>query len=173
MAQRRSSIGDRLGARGMRRVFNLWPAIRGTGVRVEHVADDFSEVRVRLPLSWRTRNYVGTIFGGSLYASVDPFLMLILMRRLGDDYVVWDKAASIRFQRPATRTLRATMRVGDEELAELRAAVDAAGELDRTWTVTLADDDGVVHASVEKVLYLATRTTYDAKQAARRAARTD
>jgi hypothetical protein len=31
-----------------------------------------SEVRVRVPLGWRTRNYVGTIFGGSMYGAVDP-----------------------------------------------------------------------------------------------------
>ena len=152
-----------------RMVFNLWPCIRGTGGRVTHIAPDWSELRVKLPLNWRTRNYVGTIFGGSLYSAVDPFLMLMLIERLGRDYVVWDKSASIRFRKPGTSTLHATFTVDDAEVADLRAAVDAAGSLDRTWQVDLVDSEGVVHASVEKVLYIATKDADRARRARREA----
>lgn len=151
-----------------RMVFNLWPCIRGTGGRVTYIAPDWSELRVKLPLNWRTRNYVGTIFGGSLYASVDPFLMLMLIERLGRDYVVWDKAASIRFRKPGTRTLHATFVVDDAELADIKAEVDSAGgTLDRTWTLDLVDADGTVYASVEKVLYIATKDADRARRARR------
>lgn len=153
-----------------RLVFNLWPCIRGMGGRVTYIAPDWSELRVRLPLSWRTRNYVGTIFGGSLYGAVDPYLMLMLMERLGPGYVVWDKAASIRFRRPGTTTLHATFRIDDAEVARTIAAVDeAGGELDRTYAVELVDAGGEVHAVVEKVLYVATLATYEAKRARRSA----
>ncbi len=153
-----------------RMVFNQWPCIRGTGARVSYIAPDWSELRVKLPLNWRTRNYVGTIFGGSLYASVDPFLMLMLIERLGRDYVVWDKAATIRFRKPGTSTLTATFSIDDDEVADIRTAVDSAGgTLDRTWQVDLVDADGVVHASVEKVLYIATKDADRARRARREA----
>ena len=71
--------------------FNLFPAYRGTGGRITYIADDHREVRIELPLSWRTRNYVGTIFGGSMYAVVDPVYMIILIKTLGPGYIVWDK----------------------------------------------------------------------------------
>ena len=87
-------------SRKMRWTFNLFPAYRGTGARVTYIASDFREARVRLPLNWRTRNYVGTIFGGSLYGAVDPMYMILLIKILGPDYVVWDKAATIRFVSP-------------------------------------------------------------------------
>ena len=58
-------------SRLLRWKFNLFPAYRGTGARIAYIADDFHEVRLRLPLSWRTRNAVGTIFGGSMYGAVD------------------------------------------------------------------------------------------------------
>jgi acyl-coenzyme A thioesterase PaaI-like protein len=162
--------GMRRSPRITRLVFNLWPCIRGTGARVTHIAPDWSELRVRLPLTWRTRNYVGTIFGGSLYASVDPFLMLMLIERLGPGYVVWDKSASIRFRRPGRSTLTATFRLPDAEVAEIRAAVaDAGGSLDRTWRVDLVDAEGVVHASVEKVIYIATTDADRARRARREA----
>ena len=68
--------------------FNLFPAWRGTGARVTYIASDWREVRVSLPLSWRTRNYVGTIFGGSLYGAADPLYMIMLIHTLGRDYTV-------------------------------------------------------------------------------------
>ena len=141
----------------MRWGFNLWPCYRGTGARVTYIAADWREVRVRLPLSWRTRNYVGTIFGGSLYAGVDPFFMIMLMKQLGPGFVVWDKAASIRFRRPGTRVLHATFRLDEGEIAEIRRLLQTEPKVDRTYTVTLVDRDSVIHAEIQKVIHISHR----------------
>ena len=137
--------------------FNLFPAYRGTGGRLVYIADDWSEVRIRLRLTWRTRNYVGTLFGGSLYGAVDPLYMVMLMHRLGPEYVVWDKSASIRFRRPGRGTLYATFRIDDEELDAIRSAVAAEGKIDRVYVVELVDAEGIPHATVEKTIYIARR----------------
>jgi len=134
--------------------FNFFPAYRGTGGRITYIADDFREVRVKLPLSWRTRNYVGTIFGGSLYGSVDPILMIMLIHCLGPEFVVWDKAATIRFRRPGKTTLVATFRLDETELDAIRAATAGGDPADRVYDVDLVDAEGVVHASVQKVIYV-------------------
>lgn len=140
--------------RVLRWKFNLFPAYRGSGGRVTYIADDLSEVRVRLPLSWRTRNYVGTIFGGSMYAALDPIYMVMLIRLLGRGYVVWDKAATIRFRKPGRTTLFATFRIEQAELDAIRDATASGQPIDRTYNVDLVDAEGVVHASVEKVMYV-------------------
>jgi acyl-coenzyme A thioesterase PaaI-like protein len=132
--------------------FNLAPVIRGTGAWVTYIASDYSEVRVRLPLSWRTRNYVGTIFGGSMYGAIDPVYMLMLIKRLGPGYIVWDKAATIRFKRPGRSTLTATFRLEQAEVDAVRAAADEHGKVERTYLVDLVDAEGTVHASFEKLL---------------------
>jgi acyl-coenzyme A thioesterase PaaI-like protein len=137
--------------------FNWFPAYRGTGARIEYVASDWREVRVRLPLNWRTRNYVGTIFGGSLYGAVDPIHMILLIKALGPGYEVWDKAATIRFLRPGRSTLRATFRLEDAELDAIRAEVVAAGRIERVYTVELVDEIGTPHASCEKRLSIRAR----------------
>ncbi len=137
--------------------FNWFPAYRGTGGRVEHIAADWSEVRVRLPLNWRTRNYVGTIYGGSMYGAVDPIYMIMLIHRLGPGYVVWDKAASIRFRRPGRTTLRAVFRIAEQELDAIRAEVARDGRAERTYTVELKDAAGEVHAACDKVLSIRPR----------------
>lgn len=119
-----------------------------------YIADDFRELRVKLPLSWRTRNYVGTIFGGSLYASIDPMYMIMLIQLLGPAYIVWDKAATIRFRKPGRTTLFATFHLEDAELDEIRNRTANGEPIDRTYNVDLVDAEGVVHASVEKVIYI-------------------
>lgn len=149
----RESLRTRL----FRWAFNLWPCFRGTGARVAFIAADWSEIRVRLPLSWRTRNYVGTIFGGSLYAGVDPFYMLMLIHRLGPEFVVWDKAASIRFRKPGRSTLSATFRVDEAEVAEIRRLLREQPKVDRTYAVDLRDADGIVHAEIQKVVHISLR----------------
>ena len=141
-------------SRMLRWKFNLFPAYRGTGARVTYIAADFREVRVKLSLNWRTRNYVGTIFGGSMYAAVDPMYMIMLIKALGPEYIVWDKAAAIRFRRPGKTTLFATFRISDEELDAIRAATSNGDPIDRVYDVTLVDAEGVVHASVEKTVYV-------------------
>ena len=138
----------------MRWGFNFFPAFRGTGSRVTYIADDYREMRVELPLSWRTRNYVGTIFGGSLYGAVDPHYMIMLIKNLGPGYVVWDKAATIRFKKPGRGTLYARFLLDEEELTTIRRLTENGQPTDRVYAVDLTDANGVVHATVEKTVYI-------------------
>ncbi len=148
-------MSESLRTRAFRLAFNFWPCYRGTGARVTYIASDWREARIRLPLSLRTRNYVGSIFGGSLYAAVDPFYMLMLIHNLGPDYIVWDKAASIRFRRPGRSTLTATFRLDEAEVQEIRDLLQDLPKVDRTYTIELVDKEGLVHAVVEKVVHIA------------------
>src|SRR4051812_36073048 len=103
-----------------RRVFNLWPCYWGTGGKVTFLSGDWREAHVELKLGIRTRNYVGTIFGGSLYSSVDPLYMLMFLQILGRDFTVWDKSASIRFRRPGRGRLQARFVLSEEEIETIR-----------------------------------------------------
>lgn len=147
--------------------FNTFPAYRGSGGRVTFIRHDFMEVHVKLPLWWRTRNYVGTIFGGSLYASVDPFYMLMLIKCLGPGYVVWDKAASIRFRRPGRTTLYATFQFDQSLVDGIRGELETVAKLDRHFTVELKDVAGDVHAIIEKTVNVRKRVTADSKRPGR------
>jgi len=142
----------------MRWGFNFFPAFRGTGARVTYIAGDYREVRVKLPLNWRTRNYVGTIFGGSFYGAVDPHYMIMLIKILGPGYVVWDKAATIRFKKPGRGTLYARFLISEEEIAEIRRLLETEPSIDRVYQVELKNADGVVHAVVDKTIYIRRKT---------------
>lgn len=146
---------------------NLFPTYRRTGGRATFIAADFSDVHIRLKLGLGTRNYVGTMFGGSLASAADPIYMIQLMRLLGDDYIVWDKSASIRFKRPGDRTLYIRFLITDELLANIKERVLTEQEFDIELSANWVDKEGTIYATVSKVLYIASKAFYKEKQRAR------
>jgi hypothetical protein len=147
-------MAESLRSRITRWGFNRFPPFRGTGGRITYIASDWRELRLRIPLSRRTRNYVGTIYGGSMYGAVDPIYMVMLIKVLGPEYVVWDKSASIRFKKPGRSTLYARFYVPEEETQAIREALQSARSVDRNYTIELVDNAGEVHAIIEKVIYI-------------------
>lgn len=145
----------------MRWLFNFWPPFRAAGIKVMHIADDWSAARVELRMKLLNRNYVGTHFGGSLFAMTDPFFMILMIHRLGSDYIVWDKAASIRFRRPGRGTVRAEFRLTPDEIAEVKQLADATGRTEPVFSVDVVDRDGNVVATVEKTLSVRKREQTD------------
>lgn len=134
--------------------FNWFPAFRRTGGRLVYLAADWREVRVKLPLNWRTRNYVGTMFGGSLYAATDGQYMVMLIKLLGPDYVVWDKAASIRFKKVCRTTVYATFTIAERETDAIRALLATEPKIDRQYQVDWTDREGTVYATVETTIHI-------------------
>ncbi|HEX7749611.1 MAG TPA: DUF4442 domain-containing protein [Bordetella sp.] len=163
MMQWLARLPPRWRARAMRLGFNLHPAFRGTGGRVQYIAPDLSHVRVRLPLTWRTRNVLGTIYGGSLFSVTDGAHPTMLMLALGRNAIVWDKAATIRYRRPGRDTLYVDFRITPEEIAGIHADLARHGETERTYLVELKDGEGSVHAQVERTIYIADKAHYKQK----------
>jgi acyl-coenzyme A thioesterase PaaI-like protein len=138
------------------KALNFYPPFLGAGIRVRRGTDGRS-YDVRMKLSPLNRNFVGTHFGGSLYAMCDPFFMLILIPALGRDYVVWDKAAAIRFLRPGRGTVRAAFHIPEDRIEEIRRSADADGKAEPLFTVRVLDETGETVAEVEKTLYVRRR----------------
>jgi hypothetical protein len=133
---------------------NLWPPFLGAGIRVRRLTPDWKEVDVEMKLHWWNRNYVGTHYGGSLYSMADPFFMVMLIENLGKDYIVWDKAASIRFRKPGRGMVSACFRLSDEQVGEIRQALNSQEKIERVFTVEVKDQSGSVVAEVEKLLHI-------------------
>lgn len=136
------------------KLINWYPPLIGAGIKVIKTAPDFTAVTVEMKLRWWNKNVVGTQFGGSLYMMCDPFFMAILMTKLGRDYIVWDKAASIRFLKPGRKSVRAHFHIPPEEIARVKLEADSKGKLDAEYEVDVVDTDGVIVAKVHKTLYV-------------------
>jgi Domain of unknown function (DUF4442) len=138
----------------LRRWINLWPPFLGAGIRVQQIADDMRSIDVEMKLRWWNANYVGTHFGGSLFAMTDAFYMLMLMANLGRDYIVWDKAASIRYRKPGRGTVRAEFRLTDAQIDEIREQLKTLPKYEPRFKVEVKDAQGVVIAEVEKMIHI-------------------
>ncbi len=141
-------------AHALRRGVNLWPPFLGAGIHVTHIASDMKSIDVEMKLRWWNANYVGTHFGGSLFAMTDAFYMLMLMGNLGRDYIVWDKAATIRYRKPGRGKVRAEFRLTEAQIDDIRAKLKRLPKYDPVFTVEVKDEQGTVIAEVEKVLHI-------------------
>lgn len=140
--------------RFMRLLLNFYPPYIGAGIRVRRISHDFRELDVSMGLHWFNRNYVGTHYGGSLYSMTDPFFMLMVMKNLGPDYIVWDKAAAITFKRPGTGTVTAAFRLLQSQLDEAVASTQNGDKYCPVLAVDVVDRADQVVARVEKELYI-------------------
>jgi acyl-coenzyme A thioesterase PaaI-like protein len=132
---------------------NLWPPYLGAGIRVRRIAADFREVEVEMPLRLGNRGYFGTHFGGSLYAMTDPFFALMVLHNLPDDYLVWDKAASIEFLAPGRSRMRARFVLTDDDLDRILRMTASGDKHLHLFSVDVVDEEGLVVARVEKIVY--------------------
>jgi hypothetical protein len=147
-------LGGTKGSHALRRWINLWPPFMGMGIRIKHIASDMKTIDVEMKLSFWNANYVGTHFGGSLFAMTDPFYMLMLMANLGSNYIVWDKAATIRYKKPGSGTVRAEFRLSDSQIDAVREKLNTLPKYEPVFMVEVKDEAGIVIAEVEKVLHV-------------------
>lgn len=139
---------------------NLWPPFRGAGIRVRHIAEDWSEARVELRHGLLNRNFVGTHYGGSLFSMTDPFYALMLMHRLGERYLVWDQSASIDFVAPGRGTVSALFVLNREKIQQIEGQAAGGEKVLPQFDVEVRDEAGALVARVRKILYVRLKPRY-------------
>ena len=140
--------------RFLEKLINFYGPFVGAGVKLQKMTKDFRYARVSMKLTFYNKNYMGTQFGGSLYAMVDPWYMLMLIKNLGKDYIVWDKAATINFRKPGKGKVHAEFRLTDDHLDEIRSTLKDQTKMDYVFKVEIRDDEGKLIADVDKVVYI-------------------
>jgi acyl-coenzyme A thioesterase PaaI-like protein len=138
----------------LRRLVNFWPPFLFNSITVTQLAEDWSSATVRLKLRFWNRNYVGTQFGGNLFAMTDPWWMLLAIHRLGSKYLVWDKAATIDFIAPGKGDVFAHFVLEENAVEEMRAAAADGSKVLRWFEVDVKAADGTLIARVRKQLYV-------------------
>jgi acyl-coenzyme A thioesterase PaaI-like protein len=141
-------------ARVLKRLMNIWPPFVGAGIKVLRIADDFREIEVALRQKWFNKNIVGSHFGGSLYAMVDPFYMLMLMNILGRDYIVWDKFASIDFIAPGKGTVTATFSLDKTQIETIMSETGKCEKYVAVLPVVIKNEKDEIVATASKHIYV-------------------
>lgn len=152
--QRTRAWTDKLPVSILKLIINRWRPFWGAAIKVKTISSDYRFVEVRMKLHWYNKNLIGTHFGGSIYAMTDPFYMLILLKNLGNDYIVWDKASFIDFKKPGRGELKATFSFSPEEIEDVRLQTSLLGKYIFDRTVDVTDEEGDIVATVVKTLYV-------------------
>lgn len=149
--------------------FNLSPMYRRSTARIKEVSKDLHRVLVKLPISYKNRNYMNSIFGGSLFSATDPIYMIQLIHILGDDYVVWDKSSEVFFKIPAKENVYAEFLISPEEIEQIKKDVEAKHEIDVVKTVFLTNKEQTkTYCEIRKTLYIAEKSFYLEKRRRRK-----
>ena len=107
-----------------------------------------------MTMRWYNRNAVGTHFGGSLYTMIDPHLMLLLMRILGREYLVWDKSAKIEFIKASRKKVRSVIQVSDETVEEIKQRTEGGEKYLPKFEIEIIDEENQLVARAEKEIYV-------------------
>lgn len=146
-------------------LFNLSPMYRRSCGKILTVSEDLHQVKVVIRLSYKNKNYVGSIFGGSLFAATDPIYMIQLMQILGKEYVVWDKATEIKFKRPVYQKAYVTFSFTSDEIQNIKERVEVEKEIDLVKQLVITDSNEKIYTEISKTIYISSKTYYKEKRA--------
>lgn len=141
------------------KMMRFWPPFFGSGIKVRYFNADYTEIVVQMKMRFWNKNYVGTHFGGSLYSMTDPFYMLMVMQNLGKNYIVWDKASTIKYILPAKGTVYATFKLSLDKIESIRNQLKNSDKVEPEFSVEIKDEDGQTVAFVTKVLHISKKLT--------------
>jgi len=138
----------------LRFALNWLSPFRGAGIRVRHIAPGLRSVTVEMRPTAFNRRGAGAHLGGSLYAMTDPFFALMVQANLGSGYLVWDKAGSIDYVAPGRGRVWARLELADADLEHIVRMTASGDKHLHLFKTDIKDDDGMVIARVEKMVYV-------------------
>lgn len=144
--------------------FNLSPMYRRSTGRLTEVSDDLLVVKIKIPRSYKNSNYVGSVFGGSLFSATDPIYMVQLINILGKEYVVWDKSAEIKYRKPVKNVAYATFEFTNQEIENIKKRLQDEKEFDLVKEINIIGPNNEIFCELKKVLYVADKNYYKNKK---------
>jgi acyl-coenzyme A thioesterase PaaI-like protein len=138
----------------LKTLLNYWPPFLGTGIWVKEISQNYHYIKVEMRMRFWNKNYVGTHFGGSLYAMTDPFYMLMLLNILGKNYIVWDKSSNINFVKPGKGKVFAEFKFTEKQIEEIKDITNKQYKYEPSYMVSIKNSLGETVAEVEKELYI-------------------
>ncbi|MBM9500792.1 DUF4442 domain-containing protein [Leptospira sp. 201903071] len=136
------------------KMFLKYPIYWRCGGRILQFSEDLREIRVKLPFNRKTRGLMGTHFGGSLYAFVDPIPLLMLKKNLGEDYILWDINGSIEYVKATSQDVFADLRILPEDLIDIHQTCTQKKKTHFKIEIPILEAKGELIAKVEKTIYI-------------------
>jgi len=142
---RRSNIHllSKLGFLSAKRRFELYPPFFLMRAKVEHLAEDWSSARFRLPLNWVSANAAGNMYGGYQASLADPVPAIACIRQF-PGYRVATKKLEIDFIRTGNSDLTLHFDFPAETMQAIAADLERHGRATPCFELHYTRADGRV-----------------------------
>jgi len=144
-------IRRRLGFLSYARRMELYPPFWLMGVKVIEWSEDSHRIRIRLPLTWKSKNMGGSMFGGYQASLADPIAPLACSR-IFKGYDVWTRKLVIDLHKPGTSDLELRFDFPQELEAQILAELEKKGRSNPVFEYGYYLDDGTqcttIHCTV-------------------------
>lgn len=144
-------ISRRLRFLSYARRLELYPPFWLMGIKVLEWSEDSRRVRIRLPLTWRSKNMGGSMFGGYQAALADPIAPLACSR-IFSGYDVWTRKLVVDFKKAGTTDLELRFDFPPGREAGIREELEKRGRSNPVFEYGFYLEDGTccttVHCTV-------------------------
>ena len=137
---------------------SLYPPLLGSGIRIRHVAPDWTRGELNMHVAPWTANTNGTAFGGALFAATDVLYGALLSGHLGAGYQVWTKSATIDFRSPGRGRLRCVVEVPHAEADSIREQLTTRSSTSVVHTAVVTDSRGRTVVEARHTMFVRRRT---------------
>lgn len=133
---------------------SLYPPLLGSGIRIRHIAPDWSRGELSMHVAPWTANTNGTAFGGALFAATDVLYGALLSGQLGGGYQVWTKSATIDFRAPGRGRLRCVVDVPGPEADAIRERLNDHPSTSVVHTAVVSDSRGTTVVEAQHTMFI-------------------
>lgn len=143
-------------------LLRLYPPFLFQRIWVQRVLKDFAGIDVKIYKSFLNINSNRTVFGGTMFAALDPIHPLLMdqvFKSRGMRHTIaWLKSAQIDYLKPGHTSLQFSVRLNPAEIDEAFATIQREGKVIRTFTTEIFDKNGVVCALSRNEVYIRDRS---------------
>ncbi|MBE8714631.1 DUF4442 domain-containing protein [Sphingobacterium hungaricum] len=139
-------------------ILRTYPPFFFQRIWVNKIHPDFMGIDVTISKSFLNINANKTIFGGTIFSSLDPLHSILLdqiFQAKGlSKTVAWLKSSQISFLKPGTNKLKISIRLIPEEIDEALEIIKTRGKVIKTFQTDVYDLKGVLCAQATNEVYI-------------------
>lgn len=138
-------------------IMRLYPPLFFQRIWVKKFDGGFRGVRVKINKSFLNKNYNHSIFGGTIFAAVDPFYPVLFHRIFtlkGYDIRAWSKSSGVLYLKPGRTDLFFDIRISEQEIAEAEDILNTVGKYLRNFPIDVYNTKGEVCVTLINEIYM-------------------
>lgn len=138
------------------RRLQFYPPFWYMGVRVLKWSPDNTSIRIRLPLTWKSKNMGESMFGGYQASLADPIAALACSR-IFTGYDVWSRKLVVDFRRPGSTDLELRFDFPAAQIHSIREQLKENGRSDPVFAYGFYLADGTQCTDVKCTVAIRTK----------------